>query len=198
MAEAPPTRPSLLLRIRNAQDKEAWSQFVEVYAPLVYGFVRKRGIQEADAADLTQDVLRTVAVAAGRLEYDPQKGSFRGWLFTVTRNKLRNFLADQLRQCRGTGGTSAQHLLEAQQGRDEDEARTWDQEYEQRLFAWAADQVRDKFQESTWRAFWQTAVEGQSAKTVAERFGLSVGAVYIARSRVLARLREQIESLHDE
>src|SRR5262249_49902434 len=173
MAESPATEASLLIRIRDAQDQEAWSRFVDVYAPLVYGFLRKRGMQDADAAEVTQEVLRAVARAAGRLEYDPRKGSFRGWLFTVTRNKMNSFLAAQKRNPQAAGGTSVQAMLEAQPGREAEEARSWDCDYEQRLFAWAADQVRGSFQDSTWQAFWQTAVEGQEAKTVAECLGLS-------------------------
>src|SRR5262245_10173882 len=144
MSEAPPTRPSLLVRLRDAQDAQAWGQFVEVYAPLVYGFARKHGLQDADAADLTQDVLRAVARSAGRLEYDPARGSFRGWLFTVVRNHLRNFLASPARRCQGTGDTDAQRRLE-QQPDPADAADVWDREYEQRLFAWAAEQVRGGF-----------------------------------------------------
>src|SRR5437763_1051653 len=108
MGETPVTRPSLLVRIRDSRDREAWSQFVDVYAPLVYGFARKRGLQDADAADLSQDVLRAVAGAAARFEYDPERGSFRGWLLTVVRNKLRNFLAARARHHQGSGDTSAQ------------------------------------------------------------------------------------------
>src|SRR5438309_8393167 len=102
MDDSATTRPSLLVRIRDAGDGEAWTQFVEIYAPLVYGFARKHRLQDADAADLTQDVLRAVAGAVGRLDYDPQRGSFRSWLFTVVRNKLRNFRANQERRCQGT------------------------------------------------------------------------------------------------
>ncbi len=198
MAEAPLTQPSLLVRICDVQDSQAWSQFVEVYAPLVYGFARKHGLQDADAADLTQDVLRAVAAAASRLAYDPARGSFRAWLFTVVRNKLRNFLASQARQCLGSGDSSAQDLLEAQPARADAEAALWDQEYEQRLFTWAAEQVRGGFHDSTWQAFWQTAVEGRSSKAVAEVLGMTVGAVYIAKSRVLAKLRERIQQLQED
>src|SRR5215472_3471826 len=88
--DAMPTRPSLLLRIRDAGDRLAWEQFVSLYAPMIYRFVRRRGLQDADAADVTQEVLRVVAAKAGRLEYDPTRGSFRAWLFTVTRNTLIN------------------------------------------------------------------------------------------------------------
>src|SRR5438477_7512666 len=162
MAEAPTTRLSLLLRICDAKDSQAWTQFVDLYAPLVYGFARKHGLQDADAADLTQDVLRAVAGAIGKLNYDPRRGSFRGWFFTVVRNKLRNFLSARKRQDQGSGDTGVQNRLEAQPSPEEDEGDLWTQEYEQRVFAWAAEQVRSSFQDSTWQAFWRTAVEGQS------------------------------------
>ena|SRR6266404_4543798 len=198
MAQAPTTRPSLLIRIRDAQDSQAWTQFVDLYAPLVYGFARKHGLQDADAADLTQEVLRVVAGAVGRFDYDPRQGSFRGWFFTVARNKLRNFISARKHQEQGSGDTGAQDWLEAQPSGEEDQAASWDQEFEQRLFAWAAEQVRSGFQDSTWQAFWQTAVLGKSPKEVAEALAISVGAVYIAKSRVLARLREQIQQLEGE
>ena len=92
MPDAPATRPSLLLRLRDLQDQQAWAQFVDVYAPLIYGYARKRGLQDADAADLTQACLRQVALGVGSLEYDPRRGTFRGWLFTIVRNRLRDFL----------------------------------------------------------------------------------------------------------
>src|SRR4051812_27414200 len=88
MNSIPPTQPTLLVRIRDASDQEAWERFVDLYAPLVYGFLRKRGLQDADAADLTQDVMRSVAAAAQRLEYDERRGLFRSWLFTIVQNKL--------------------------------------------------------------------------------------------------------------
>src|SRR5438067_13664602 len=88
MAEIPPTRVSLLVRLRDPQDGAAWAQFVDLYAPLVFGYARKAGLQDADAADLSQDVLGAVAGAVQRLEYDPRRGAFRGWLFTIVRRRL--------------------------------------------------------------------------------------------------------------
>ena len=194
MTTSPHTRPSLLVRIRDAADREAWRQFVELYAPLVYRFARRRSLQDADAADLTQDVLHAVARGSDRLEYDPSRGTFRGWLFTIARNKLHTFLKRQQRHKERTAEVDVERLQDAA----DDEAVLWEQEYEQRLFDWAAEQVRGHFQDTTWQAFWQTAVEGQAARAVADALGLSVGAVYIAKSRVLARLKEQVQLLQTE
>jgi RNA polymerase sigma-70 factor (ECF subfamily) len=187
MTTPPLTRPSLLVRIRDSGDREAWRRFVEIYAPLVYKFARSRGLQDADAADLTQDVLQAVSGASKRLVYDPRRGTFRAWLYTVARNKLRNFLLARRRRHEADDP----QLLDAQPAREE--AEQWEREYEQRLFDWAVEQVRDCFQESTWQAFWMTAVVGRSASDAATELGISVGAVYIAKSRVLARLRDEIK-----
>src|SRR5829696_4087625 len=111
MSDALATRLSLLVRLRDARDDGAWSQFVDLYAPLVFGLARKHGLQDADAADLTQDVLQAVSGGIRTFEYDPCKGTFRGWLFTVARNKLRNFLAAQKRPGRGSGDTDEQVRL---------------------------------------------------------------------------------------
>jgi RNA polymerase sigma-70 factor (ECF subfamily) len=185
------------VRIRNTRDEQAWRQFVEIYAPLVYRYARKRGLQSADAADLVQDVLQVVASAVDRFEYDPRRGSFRGWLFTVTRHEFGRSLARHRRQFRASGDSSVRQLLEQQPGPDLDEA-AWNREYERRLFSFAAGQIRGDFQDSTWRAFWQTAVEDRAAGPVAEELGMTVGAVYAAKSRVLIRLRHVVRELADE
>lgn len=198
MAEIPPTQASLLVRLRDPHDEAAWREFVALYAPVIYGYARRQGLQDADAVDLAQEVLGAVAGAVGRLEYDPGRGTFRGWLFTVVRNKLRNFLAAQKRPGRGTGGMEAQHRLQELPAREEDETAWWDQEYEQRVLAWAAEQARGAFRESTWQAFWQTAVEGKTGPVVAQALGMSVAAVYLAKGRVMARLKEIIRETLDE
>jgi RNA polymerase sigma-70 factor (ECF subfamily) len=199
MSDSPATRLSLLVRLRDARDDRAWAQFVELYAPLVFGFARKHGLQEADAADLTQDVLQAVSGGIRRLDYDPRRGSFRGWLFTVVRNKLRNFLATACRQPgRGTGDTDAQHRLLELPAREDDQSAWWDQEYERRVFAWAAEQARGAFQHSTWQAFWLTAVEGRTGPDVARELGMSVAAVYLAKGRVMDRLKQIIRENLDE
>jgi RNA polymerase sigma-70 factor (ECF subfamily) len=197
MAELPTTRASLLVRIRDARDQEAWGQFVQIYAPVVYWYARKHALQDADAADLTQDVLRAVSAGAGRLNYDPERGSFCSWLFTVAHHKLYDLLARQRRELRGSGDSEVQELLAEHPASQEDKS-VWDQEYEQRLFNWAAEQVRDEFHDSTWQAFWQTAVQGKTGKETAQALKLTVAAVYLAKSRVMARLKEKIQELEAE
>ena len=194
MAESVSTRPSLLVRIRDRQDHQAWAQFVEIYAPLVYGYAQKHGLQDADAADLTQDVLRAVARSAPRFEYDPRRGSFRGWLFTVVRNELRDWFSAQRRHAPGSGDTDAHKRLEQQPAPPDD----WEQDYQRQVFSLAVEQVRQDFQESTWRAFWLTAIEGKTGKEVAGIVGMSTAAVYLAKRRVVTRLKEQIEYLQAE
>jgi RNA polymerase sigma-70 factor (ECF subfamily) len=198
MSDALATRLSLLVRLRDARDDAAWSQFVELYAPLVFGFARKHGLQDADAADLTQDILQAVSGGIRRLDYDPRRGSFRGWLFTVARNKLRNFLAAQRRPGRGTGDADTQQRLDELPAREVDQSAWWDQEYERRVFSWAADQVRGAFQGSTWQAFWQTAVEGNTGPEVARALGMSVAAVYLAKGRVTERLKQIVRETLDD
>lgn len=198
MSDAPATRLSLLVRLCDARDDGAWSQFVEIYAPLVYGFARKHGLQDADAADLTQDVLQAVSGAIRRLDYDPRRGSFRGWLFTIVRNKLLNFLAAQKRPGRGSGDSEVQQRLQDLPAREADQTAWWDEEYERRVFAWAAEQVRGHFSESTWQAFWQTAIEGKTGPQAARELRMSVAAVYLAKGRVMTRLKEIIRETLDE
>jgi RNA polymerase sigma-70 factor (ECF subfamily) len=199
MLDAPPTRASLLVRIRDGRDQEAWRRFVQVYAPVVYGFARKRGLQDADAADVMQDVLRSVAGAAPRLNYDPARGSFRGWLYTVARNKIFNFLeAGRHRLGRGSGDPGAGERLEALAGPEWRLAESWDEEYERNLAALAMGRVQGEVQAATWQAFWQTAVEGRSAREAGEALGMSAGAVYVARSRVLARLKDEVQRLQEQ
>ena len=196
MAEIPATRASLLVRLRDPQDGAAWAEFVDLYAPLVYGYCRKQGLQDADAADRCQDVLCAIAGAVGRLEYDPKRGSFRNWLFTVVRRKLSNWR--RARRSRPDDGdrTAPDRLLEgcpAPGGADAD----WEAEWERRLFAWACEQVRRDVTHTTWQAFWRTAMDGQPSKRVAADLGLTRTAVYLARRRVVARLKELVRSAQE-
>lgn len=191
-----PTRPSLLIALRDSQDDRAWAEFVALYTPLIFGHCVRRGLQEADAADVAQEVMKAVAGAMGRFDYDRQRGSFRAWLLTVVRSKLNNFFARRARQPETPGDTRVGALADEAPVAGEDAA--WEAECRQRLFDWAVVRVQPEFQTNTWQAFWNTAVEMRPVGDVAADLGMSPGAVYIARSRVIARLREEIESADDE
>lgn len=196
MNSIPPTQPTLLVRIRDAHDQDAWERFVDLYAPLVYGFLRKRGLQDADAADLTQEVLRQVAVAAQRFEYDERRGSFRGWLFKIVQNRLTDHWRREGVRERGAGDTSAQQLInELPQPAALDASAEWEADYQRQLLQFAATIIKRDFSDVTWQAFWKTAVEGQSGKDVAEQLGVSLATVYLAKGRVLTRLKDQVRLL---
>lgn len=192
--DSPLTRASLLLQIRDGTNHVAWQEFMRLYGPVVYGFARKRGLQDADAADLMQDVMRSVSTSIGRLDYDRNQGAFRGWLFTITRNKVFNFLSARRIRPQGSGDTTTNRLLDAQPDAS-DGADVWEVEYQRRLAALAMERVKSEFQENTWQAFWLTAVDGTSAADAAKRIGMSPGAIYVAKSRVLARLKEEVETM---
>src|SRR5687768_17678080 len=130
MQESPATRASLLVRLRDGADAPAWQEFVRLYAPLIYGFARKRGLQDADAADLMQDVLRSVSTAVQRLDYDAARGTFRGWLFTVTRNKVLNFLDSRGRRVQAAGDSGTRRRLEEHAAADGQLSGEWEADYQ--------------------------------------------------------------------
>jgi RNA polymerase sigma-70 factor (ECF subfamily) len=182
-------KTGLLGRLRDGRDVEAWSAFVDAYGPRVYAMARRHGLQDADADDLTQDVLCVLARAAPRLRDDDAGGSFRGWFFIVARNCLRKFLRAR-RRAGATVRTGHYHLLLELPDRAEG---PWSERDEQkRLLCRAAEQVRGSFRDTTWRAFWLTAIAGQDSEEVGRALGLSRTAVYIARCRVVARIREYL------
>jgi RNA polymerase sigma factor (sigma-70 family) len=189
------TRASLLVRIRDLRDEIAWAEFARLYTPLIYRVARQSGLQDADASLVTQDVLITVARTIHRFEYDRANGSFRGWLKVVTRSRLSDFLRAQGRHVQGSGDTAVLRVLDEQA--DPTQPDLWEHEYRRSLFEWAAERIRCEFEEKTWQAFWQTSVDDRETADVAESLGMSVGAVYIARSRVLARLRREVEDVEE-
>lgn len=198
MTDSPTTRPSLLVRLRDPGDGRAWEEFVAVYTPLIDRVARVRGLQPADAAEVAQEVFQAVARAIGRWDADPARGSFRGWLFRIARNLTLDRLAAHRRHPRGSGDSAMQARLEALPAPDAEDTVVFDAEYRRGLFRYAAERVRPEFRDPTWQAFWATGVEGREPAAVAAEMGLSVGAVYIAKSRVMARLRTVIAALEGQ
>lgn len=190
----PETRPSLLIRLRDSRDQRAWTEFLEIYEPLIARLVRRRGIQEADVGEVTQEVLLAVASSIHRWESNPERGSFRGWLVTITRNLVVNFLIRQSRHPRGSGDSQFKRWLEDQPAPEGEMSALFDLERKRQTFRWASDQIRNEFREATWRAFWMTAVEDRDIAEVARELGVTAGVVYVSRSRVMKRLRETVEA----
>ncbi|RMF38181.1 MAG: sigma-70 family RNA polymerase sigma factor [Planctomycetota bacterium] len=180
------TPPSLLLRIRDHDDAEAWTSFTEVYSPLVYGFCRSRSLQPADAADVTQEVLLRVAKAIQSFDYDQRVGLFRDWLARIVINEIRRFA--QRRQ--------AGQLPE---GHDEPSANSgWNEHFQRHILQSALHRCRHRFSEETWCVFLESWVQQVPPSEVARKFGVSIDKVYVARSRVLKQLRREVAILCDD
>ncbi len=185
----------MLLRLRDVGDHDAWSQFLRDYGPMLYRFVRSRGLQDADASDLVQDVLRSVGTSIGRLDYAKEKGGFRAWLFTITRNKLYTFFEKKQRSI-PAGNDSAQFALLNQTSDVQNELEEqWEHEHKRLLAARAMETVKPAVEPNTWSAFELTAVDGLTASEAGKQLNMSSGAIYVAKSRVTARLRSEIERL---
>ena len=190
--QAPPTRESLVLRLRDPDDLQAWSEFVEIYRPVILSLAAKRGLQTADAEDLAQEVLTRVARCIDRWDPNPEKGSFRAWLATITRNLVSQFFREGGRRP-STGMDSKIVGLIDGSTQDAFHDQEFDLERERQLFAWAARKVQSRFEEKTWHAFWITAVQGLSTNEASETLGITKSQIYVARSRVMSLLKQTIE-----
>ncbi len=183
------TSRSLLARVQ-ADEAQAWERLVNLYAPLVMHWCRRKGLQNQDSADLFQEVFQAVVIHVGRFRKEQEGDTFRGWLRRITENKLRDHFRRRGREARGAGGSSAQErLAQLAESESPQDDRSGDEAAEHALFARALGLIREEFEERTWSAFWQTAVEGRAAKDVAADLAMTPGAVRVAKSRVLHRLR---------
>jgi RNA polymerase sigma factor (sigma-70 family) len=188
-----PTSPTLLGRLRDLADAQAWKEFVRRYGPGIYGWCRQHGLQDADAQDVTQCVLTKLALALQTFEYDRRK-SFRGWLATVTHNAWCDFLENRRKDEQGSGNGRLQQWLESLPAAP-CLADGLEQEFQREQLDEAITRVGLRVERHTWEAFWLTALEGLSGKAAARRLGISVGAVYVAKSRVQDMLRQEITKL---
>ncbi len=192
MSQNPPTRASLILRLKDTEDAAAWQDFTEIYQPLIYSLARRRGLQEADAYDLTQEVLTRVARSIASWDPDPERGSFRGWLATITRNMVVQFFRKKNRLPQTGDRTEIRELLNNSPG-NSNETSDFDLEHDRQIFAWAAKKIRPQVEPTTWQAFWLTAVKNQPIQETADQLGITRGAIYVARSRVIDRLKKAVQ-----
>jgi len=186
------TSRSLLERVKN-DEPEAWEQLVALYAPLVFQWCRGWGLREQDVADIFQEVFQAVAAHIGGFRKERAGDTFRGWMRTITRNKVHDHFRRLGREPEGVGGTDAQARLAELPAPSPHEDSSLSAEHGERLLlSRALELIRPEFAERTWQAFWRTAIEERSAVEVAAELSMSAGAVRVAKSRVLQRLREEL------
>jgi RNA polymerase sigma-70 factor, ECF subfamily len=184
------TPASLLERLREPNEHAAWSQFVKLYTPLIYRWAQRSGMPPQEAFDLVQDVFVVLVQKMPEFQYDHSK-SFRAWLRTITVNKWRD-------RCRRATAGPKVGSLDGAEPVDDGEPAWWSEtEYRQQLVAQAMESLRPEIQPGTWNAFWAVTVEGRPAAQVAIELGVSVNSIYLARSRVLRRLRTELDRLLD-
>lgn len=176
----PETRTSLLVQLATGDtNQQAWFEFVNLYQPVIFNYARRLGLQDADAQDLVQVVLTKVADKAKSWDVSQNRGSFRGWLSVTVRHLAIDHFRSQ--KNRPLHLPDADLLPEA--------SESFDQEHRRSMFRWAIGRVSQETNDKTWQAFLLTAVQNRPAAEVAAQLGMSIGAVYVARSRVIARIR---------
>jgi RNA polymerase sigma-70 factor, ECF subfamily len=195
MSQWPETSESLILRIRDPQDALAWSQFMAIYGPVVYLLSRRRGLQHADAEDLCQCVFLSVAKSVAAWEAQQGGPRFRNWLGRVVRNAILNAMT-RTKPDRATVATSVHDLLlDIPDCNDMTTALLNESRME--AYRWAATQVQTEFRTSTWTMFQETTIGGRNIEDVAKTLGSSSGAVYVARCRVMQRIKEKVNEVSD-
>ena len=187
------TSASLIARIQR-QEPDAWMKLADVYSPLVYGWARRGGLGDADAADAVQEVFRSVYNHVADFDLQKERTSFRAWLWSITRNQVRLFYRRRGGVAQGQGGTDATRRMSECPDWIDDEEEPVTSSERRGLLERTLTVVRGDFDEVTWQAFWQLAVENQSAADIAANLGISPGAVRQAKYRVLCRLRQEMGS----
>lgn len=194
MSDFPDTRSTLIAQVRSPENRGAWAEFVALYRPVIYRMARKRGMQDADAQDLAQAVLIRILGAVERWEKSDPSIRFRNWISRVAKNAILTALAGSSKGA-AIGGTAIQNLLEEQADIDPDLEQDFRLEFLREKYHRAASTVRTDVDSGTWQAFELSVVEGRPCNEVAERLGKPIGTIYAARSRVMRRLRDQVDRL---
>lgn len=189
MEMQPETNESLIARVKDPANEAAWIEFLAIYQPVVLRMARNRGLQPTDADDLAQSVFLTLSNAINDWEPNPAGPPFRAWFFKITRNAIINALRYRQRH-QATGGTSVLEWLE--QIPDEASSAEFYRESQREVFRWVCAEVRPEFSPATWSIFWRTAIEDVSAEQVASEMQRKVGAIYVAKWRVLKRIKERV------
>lgn len=189
------TSASLLARLRDRADGDAWQRLVHVYTPLLAGWLRRYDLQPADADDLVQDVLTVVVRELPQFQHNQRRGAFRHWLRTILVNRVREFWRSQRARPLATGKSDVAQMLDQLADPDSGLSRLWDQEHDRHVVQRLLQLIEPQCSPTTWQAFRRLVLEGRKADAVAAELGISVNAVFIAKSRVLQRLRQEAQGL---
>ncbi len=191
MHQWPETNESLILRVKDPADAASWADFLAIYRPVVVRMAYGLGLQHADAEDLAQQVFLSVAKAIEAWEPDSQQPPFRVWLSRITRNAIVNALTRRKPDAAG-GSTSVQEMLRELPDRSDKTAQRLMEESRREAIRWATEEIQCEFTEMTWEMFWLTSIEGKTVAEVARRHKKTPGAVYMARFKVMQRLKEKV------
>lgn len=191
------TSASLLGRVQADPQSPDWPRLVELYEPLVRGCLRRHEVLAQDADDLVQEVMAVVVRRLPEFQHNQRVGAFRTWLRTITVNVLRDHWRSGRRRPAATGASDFQQLLAQLEDPDSGMSRLWDQEHDRHVTHHLLERLKGEFEPKTWQAFSLVALEQVPPAQAAEKLGLTVNAVFIAKSRVLARLRQEAEGLID-
>jgi len=189
------TSASLLERVKSDPQSSSWQRLVEIYEPLVRGWLGRHRLIDSDADDLVQEVMSVVVRRLPDFEHNGRMGAFRTWLKTITTNCLRDYWRAGRRRPRATGDSDFQQVLAQLEDPSSSLSQSWDQEHDRHVTRKLLEMLRGDFEPTTWRAFQRTALEGAAAAQAASELGISSNAVFIAKSRVLARLRQEAAGL---
>jgi RNA polymerase sigma-70 factor (ECF subfamily) len=189
------TSPSLLERLRTGPDADAWRRLVDLYTPLLHAWLRRCAIQQTDADDLVQEVLSTLVRELPAFRYDPERGAFRSWLRTILVHRLQAFYRTRQAHPQPEGGSDEARHLEQLADPHSDLSRLWNEEHDRHVVHRLLQTIQPDFEPTTWRAFQRASLDGIKPALVAAELGISVNAVFIAKSRALRRLRREMEGL---
>ncbi|MCE9534402.1 MAG: sigma-70 family RNA polymerase sigma factor [Planctomycetes bacterium] len=189
------TSASLLGRLHENTDPTAWQRLVELYSPLIRGWLRKHSVQDSDADDLVQEVLTVVLRRFPDFKHNQRAGAFRAWLRSITLNCTRDFWKANRIRPKAAGGTEFGAILDQTADPDNPLSQAWDREHDLHVTRKLLEMIEPQFTAKSWEAFRRLALEGAAADQVAKELGLTVNAVFIAKSRVLSKLREEAAGL---
>ena len=185
----PPTSISLLDLLKQGEDVDAWQRMLEVYQPLIAKWLARFGAPNGELNDLSQSVLAVIVKKLPAFEHNGREGSFRSWVRSITRNCLLEFWRAKKIQPVATGNSSFQESLNQLSVEESELSQKWNREYDEQVLATLLKQIQGEFQASTWEAFRLVAIDGVKASEVASQLNVSVNSVFIAKSRVMSRLR---------